>query len=58
MGAFFGIWGSIQFGHWAAGLATAIAAGALLALVHAYFSIHPGPTRSSAARRSTSLPSA
>ena len=40
MGAFFGIWGSIQFGHWAAGLATAIAAGGALALVHAYFSIH------------------
>jgi ABC-type uncharacterized transport system permease subunit len=40
VGAFFGIWGSIQFGHWALGLATAIAAGAALALVHAFFSIH------------------
>jgi simple sugar transport system permease protein len=40
MGAFFGIWGSIEFGHWALGLATAIAAGGALALVHAYFSIH------------------
>jgi simple sugar transport system permease protein len=40
VGAFFGIWGSIEFGHWALGLATAIAAGGALALVHAYFSIH------------------
>ena len=40
MGAFFGIWGSIEFGHWAFGIATAIAAGGALGLVHAYFSIH------------------
>jgi general nucleoside transport system permease protein len=40
MGAFFGIWGSVRFGHWAFGLLTAMAAGAALALVHAFFSIH------------------
>jgi ABC-type uncharacterized transport system permease subunit len=39
-GAFFGIWGAAQFGHWAAGLATAVLAGGALALVHAFFSIH------------------
>lgn len=40
MGAFFGIWGTVHFGHWALGLLTAILAGGLLALVHAFFSIH------------------
>jgi ABC-type uncharacterized transport system permease subunit len=39
-GAFFGIWGSIRFGHWALGLVAAMTAGAALALVHAVFSIH------------------
>jgi ABC-type uncharacterized transport system permease subunit len=39
-GAFFGIWGSVRFGHWAFGLLTAIAAGGALALIHAFFSIH------------------
>jgi ABC-type uncharacterized transport system permease subunit len=39
-GAFFGIWGAVEFGHWAYGLATAIAAGGALALIHAFFSIH------------------
>jgi ABC-type uncharacterized transport system permease subunit len=39
-GAFFGIWGAVEFGHWAFGLATAMAAGGALALVHAFFSIH------------------
>ena len=39
-GAFFGIWGSVQFGHWALGLLTAVLAGGALALVHAIFSIH------------------
>ena len=39
-GAFFGIWGAVEFGHWAYGLATAIAAGGALALTHAFFSIH------------------
>jgi general nucleoside transport system permease protein len=40
MGAFFGIWGTVRFGHWALGLLTAVLAGGLLALVHAFFSIH------------------
>jgi general nucleoside transport system permease protein len=39
-GAFFGIWGAVRFDHWAIGLATAMVAGAALALVHAFFSIH------------------
>jgi general nucleoside transport system permease protein len=39
-GAFFGIWGSIRFGHWALGLLTAMAAGGAFALVHAVFSLH------------------
>jgi ABC-type uncharacterized transport system permease subunit len=39
-GAFFGIWGAIRFDHWALGLATAVAAGGALALIHAFFSIH------------------
>jgi general nucleoside transport system permease protein len=40
VGAFFGIWGAVEFGHWAAGLATAALAGGALALLHAFFSIH------------------
>ena len=40
MGAFFGIWGAVEFGHWAFGLLTAMLAGGALALVHAFFSIH------------------
>jgi ABC-type uncharacterized transport system permease subunit len=39
-GAFFGIWGAVRFDHWALGLATALAAGGGLALIHAFFSIH------------------
>ena len=39
-GAFFGIWGADRLGHWALGLLTAAAAGGVLALVHAFFSIH------------------
>jgi simple sugar transport system permease protein len=39
-GAFFGIWGAVRFDHWAFGLATALAAGGALALIHAFFSIH------------------
>ena len=39
-GAFFGIWGAVEFGHWAFGLVTAIVAGGALALVHALFSLH------------------
>jgi ABC-type uncharacterized transport system permease subunit len=40
MGAFFGIWGSIWSGSWVVGLLTAMVFGGLLALVHAFFSIH------------------
>jgi len=40
MGAFFGIWGADITGSWYGGLAIAIVSGGLLALVHAYFSIH------------------
>ncbi len=40
MGAFFGVWGADKTGSWVGGLAIAILAGALLALIHAYFSIH------------------
>ncbi len=39
-GAFFGIWGTVWSGHWAIGLVVAMLAGALVALVHAVFSIH------------------
>jgi general nucleoside transport system permease protein len=40
MGAFFGAWGADKTNGWFGGLAIAVLAGALLALVHAYFSIH------------------
>jgi simple sugar transport system permease protein len=40
MGAFFGIYGADKTGSWALGLLIGIAAGAALALVHAFFSIH------------------
>jgi ABC-type uncharacterized transport system permease subunit len=40
MGAFFGIWGSIWSGTWVVGLLMAMLFGGLLALVHAFFSIH------------------
>jgi len=39
VGAFFAIWGSDVTGTWTLGLAIAVGAGALLALVHAFFSI-------------------
>ncbi len=39
-GAFFGIWGADRFGSWGWGLVTAMVAGGLFALVHAFFSIH------------------
>ena len=39
VGAFFAIWGSDVTGNWTLGLAIAVGAGALLALVHAFFSI-------------------
>ncbi|MGH2891972.1 MAG: ABC transporter permease, partial [Solirubrobacteraceae bacterium] len=40
MGCYFGIYGSDVFGSWVLGLAVAAAAGGLLALAHAVFSIH------------------
>jgi general nucleoside transport system permease protein len=39
-GAFFGIWGAIWSGTWIIGLLMAMLAGGLLALIHAFFSIH------------------
>ena len=39
-GAFFGIWGTVWSGHWEVGLVVAMVAGAVVALVHAVFSIH------------------
>jgi ABC-type uncharacterized transport system permease subunit len=39
-GAFFGILGAQKSGSWVVGLLTAMAAGAGLALIHAFFSIH------------------
>ncbi|MEN3279694.1 MAG: ral nucleoside transport system permease protein [Solirubrobacteraceae bacterium] len=40
MGAFFGIFGADLFNSWFLGLLVAMAAGGLLALLHAFFSIH------------------
>jgi general nucleoside transport system permease protein len=40
MGAFFGAWGADRTGSWVAGILIGMASGALLALVHALFSIH------------------
>jgi general nucleoside transport system permease protein len=40
MGAFFGVWGSIWSGSWVVGVLMAMIFGGLLALVHAFFSIH------------------
>jgi simple sugar transport system permease protein len=39
-GAFFGIWGAVWSGSWVVGLLMAMLFGGLLALVHAFFSIH------------------
>ena len=39
-GAFFAVWGSIWSGSWVIGLLMAMVFGALLALIHAFFSIH------------------
>ncbi len=39
-GAFFGIWGADRTGSWVLGLAIAIGAGGLLALLYAFFAIH------------------
>jgi general nucleoside transport system permease protein len=40
MGAFFGIFGADLFGSWFLGILVGMAAGALMGLVHAFFSIH------------------
>jgi general nucleoside transport system permease protein len=40
MGCYFGIYGADVLGSWVLGLVVAVAAGGLLALVHAIFSIH------------------
>jgi ABC-type uncharacterized transport system permease subunit len=40
MGAFFAVWGSIWSGAWGVGILMAMLFGGLLALVHAFFSIH------------------
>ena len=40
MGAFFGVWGAVWSGTWVVGLLMAMLFGGLLALVHAFFSIH------------------
>jgi ABC-type uncharacterized transport system permease subunit len=39
-GAFFAVWGSIWSGTWVVGLLMAMLFGGLLALIHAFFSIH------------------
>jgi ABC-type uncharacterized transport system permease subunit len=39
-GAFFGIWGSVWSGSWLVGLLMAMLFGGVLALIHAFFSIH------------------
>jgi simple sugar transport system permease protein len=40
MGAFWGIWGADKTGNWFWGVVIGMASGGLLALVHAFFSIH------------------
>jgi ABC-type uncharacterized transport system permease subunit len=39
-GAFFGIWGAVWSGSWVVGVGMAMLFGGLLALIHAFFSIH------------------
>jgi general nucleoside transport system permease protein len=39
-GAFFGIYAAVEGHHWTVGLLGAMVAGGLLALIHAFFSIH------------------
>jgi len=40
MGAFWGIWGADKTGSWITGVLIGMASGGLIALVHAFFSIH------------------
>ena len=40
MGAFFGVWGAVKTGSWELGIFIGMAAGAALALVHAFFCIN------------------
>src|SRR5206468_4506288 len=40
MGAFFGIWAAAWSGSWVVGILMAMVFGGLLALIHAFFSIH------------------
>ncbi len=40
MGAFFGIWGADKTGSWVLGIGTALLAGGVTALLHAFFAIH------------------
>ena len=40
MGAYFGVYGADVTGSWVAGIFIGVASGAVLALVHAFFSIH------------------
>jgi general nucleoside transport system permease protein len=40
MGAFWGVYGADKGGSWVVGILAALAAGALFALIHAYWSIH------------------
>ena len=40
MGAFWGIWGADRTGNWVTGVLIGMAAGGLLGLLHAFFSVH------------------
>jgi simple sugar transport system permease protein len=40
MGAFWGIWGADKTGNWVTGVLIGMAAGGLLGLLHAFFSVH------------------